>query len=100
MTHKRSALTGNFLMIITAALWGFAFVAQKTGMDYLSPYMFSAIRFVMGATCLVFLLRWFGGARLDRRGYLWGVAMGVVLTFGVLLQQVGIVETTAGKGGF
>ncbi len=100
MTHKPSALTGNFLMIITAALWGFAFVAQKTGMDHLSPYMFSAIRFVLGATCLVLLLRWFGGARLDRRGYLMGVAMGVVLTFGALMQQVGIVETTAGKGGF
>ncbi len=100
MTHKRSALTGNFLMIITAALWGFAFVAQKTGMDYLSPYMFSAIRFLIGATCLVFLLKWFGGARLDRRGYFWGIAMGLVLTFGVLMQQVGIVETTAGKGGF
>ncbi len=87
-------------MIITAALWGFAFVAQKTGMDYLSPYMFSAIRFLIGATCLVFLLKWFGGARLDRRGYFWGIAMGLVLTFGVLMQQVGIVETTAGKGGF
>lgn len=100
MTQNRSALTGNFLMIITAALWGFAFVAQKTGMDHLSPYMFSAIRFVLGATCLVFLLRWFGGPRLDRRGFLMGVGMGVVLTFGVILQQVGIVETTAGKGGF
>ena len=100
MTQNRSVLTGNFLMVITAALWGFAFVAQKTGMDYLSPYMFSAIRFFIGATCLVFLLRWFGGARLDQRGYLMGVAMGVVLTFGVLLQQIGIVETTAGKGGF
>ncbi|GAA0414271.1 DMT family transporter [Cocleimonas flava] len=100
MTQNRSALTGNFLMIITAALWGFAFVAQKTGMDHLSPYMFSAIRFVLGATCLVFLLRWFGGARLDRRGYIMGIAMGVVLTFGALMQQVGIVETTAGKGGF
>jgi len=87
-------------MIITAALWGFAFVAQKTGMDYLSPYMFSAIRFALGATCLVFLLRWFGGVRLDRRGYLFGIGMGVILTFGALMQQVGIVETTAGKGGF
>ncbi len=87
-------------MIITAALWGFAFVAQKTGMDHLSPYMFSAIRFVLGASCLVFLLRWFGGVRLDQRGYLMGIAMGVILTFGALMQQVGIVETTAGKGGF
>ena len=87
-------------MVITAALWGFAFVAQKTGMDYLSPYMFSAIRFVAGATCLMLLVPWFGGIRLNRRGFLLGISMGVVLAFGALMQQVGIVETTAGKGGF
>lgn len=100
MTSKPSVLTGNFLMIITAALWGFAFVAQKTGMDYLSPYMFSAIRFVVGATCLMLLVPWFGGIRLNSCGFLLGIAMGVVLALGALMQQVGIVETTAGKGGF
>lgn len=95
-----SPLTGNLLMIITAALWGFAFVAQKTGMDYLGPFMFSAIRFTVGATCLVLLLRWFGGKKLTRRGYLSAVLMGIVLTFGAMLQQIGIVETSAGKSGF
>lgn len=93
-------LKGNFLMIITAALWGFAFVAQKTGMDYLGPFMFSAIRFAVGASCLVLLLRWFGEHKLDRSGFISGLAMGVVLTFGAMLQQIGIVETTAGKSGF
>ena len=87
-------------MILTAALWGFAFVAQKTGMDYFGPFMFSAIRFVIGATCLVLLLRWFGGDKLNRDGVLMGVTMGVVLTFGAMLQQIGIVETSAGKSGF
>lgn len=87
-------------MIITAALWGFAFVAQKTGMDYLGPFMFSAIRFAVGASCLVLLLRWFGEKKLDRSGMIYGLSMGVVLTFGAMLQQIGIVETTAGKSGF
>jgi len=87
-------------MILTAALWGFAFVAQKTGMDYFGPFMFSAIRFVIGATCLVLLLRWFGGDKLNRNGVLMGATMGVVLTFGAMLQQIGIVETSAGKSGF
>ena len=95
-----SILKGNFLMIITAALWGFAFVAQKTGMDYLGPFMFSAIRFAIGASCLVLLLRWFGVKKLDRSGMIYGLSMGVVLTFGAMLQQIGIVETTAGKSGF
>ena len=95
-----SPLVGNLLMIMTAALWGFAFVAQKTGMDYLGPFMFSAIRFAFGASCLVFLLRWFGGPRLDRKGLILAVLMGTVLTFGAMLQQIGIVHTTAGKSAF
>ena len=95
-----SPLIGNFLMVITAALWGFAFVAQKTGMDYLGPFIFSAIRFSAGASCLVILVHWFGFKKLDRDGFLLGVVMGVVLTFGAMLQQIGIVETTAGKSGF
>jgi len=95
-----SPLAGSLLMILTAALWGFAFVAQKTGMDYFGPFMFSAIRFVIGATCLVLLLRWFGGDKLNRNGVLMGATMGVVLTFGAMLQQIGIVETSAGKSGF
>ena len=99
-----STMTGNILMIITAALWGFAFVAQKTGMDYLGPFMFSAIRFAFGASCLVTLLlffkRFFAGRQLDRKGLTIGILMGVVLTFGAMLQQIGIVETTAGKSAF
>lgn len=100
MKPTPSPLTGNLLMIITAALWGFAFVAQKTGMDYLGPFMFSAIRFTVGATALVLLVRWFGSKKLSRHGYLSGIVMGVVLTFGAMLQQIGIVETSAGKSGF
>ena len=100
MRAAPSILVGNSLMIITAALWGFAFVAQKTGMEHLGPFTFSAIRFALGASCLVFLLRWFGYKRLTRKGVLSGIVMGIVLTFGAMLQQIGIVETTAGKSGF
>ena len=100
MKATQSPFLGSFFILITAALWGFAFVAQKTGMEYFGPFMFSAIRFALGASCLVLLLPWFGGDKLDKRGMLMGVIMGVVLTFGAMLQQIGIVETTAGKGGF
>ena len=100
MKATPSLVTGNILMLITAALWGFAFVAQKTGMDHFGPFIFSAIRFSVGASCLVLLLHWFGGDKLDRKGLFMGVVMGVVLTFGSMLQQIGIIETTAGKGGF
>lgn len=100
MKSTPSALTGNLLMLITACLWGFAFVAQKTGMEHLGPFMFSAIRFAVGASALVVLLLWFGKTKLNRDGLIAGMSMGVVLTFGAILQQIGIIETTAGKGGF
>lgn len=100
MKPTPSTLTGNFLMLITACLWGFAFVAQKTGMDHLGPFMFSAIRFAIGASALLLLLHWFGKTKLNRDGLIAGILMGVVLTFGAILQQIGIIETTAGKGGF
>ncbi len=95
-----SPFTGNMLMLITACLWGFAFVAQKTGMKHLDPFMFSAIRFAIGATALLLLLHWFGQNKLNNNGLLFGILMGVILAFGAMLQQIGIVETTAGKGGF
>ena len=87
-------------MVIAAALWGFTFVAQKTGMDYLQPLMFSAIRFAIGATCLLLLIRVLGTQKLDKEGLKAGVIMGVLITFGISLQQIGIVETTAGNSGF
>jgi len=62
--------------------------------------MFSAIRFTVGATCLLFLVRWFSYKRLTRQGFISGIIMGVVLTFGAMLQQIGIIETSAGKSGF
>lgn len=100
MHSKPSLLVGNILMIIAAALWGFTFVAQKTGMDHLEPLMFTAIRFAIGATCLLFLIRFLGKQKLNREGLIAGVIMGVLITLGITLQQIGIVETTAGKSGF
>jgi len=100
MQSKPSLLAGNLLMVIAAALWGFTFVAQKTGMDHLEPLMFSAIRFALGATCLLFLIGFFGKQKLDKEGLIAGIVMGVLITLGINLQQIGIVETTAGKGGF
>ncbi|MBQ6523802.1 MAG: DMT family transporter, partial [Atopobiaceae bacterium] len=42
------------LMLLGAAvIWGFAFVAQSVGMDYVGPLTFNAVRCLIGAVVLV-----------------------------------------------
>lgn len=36
------------LLLLTAAIWGFAFVAQSVGMDYVQPFTFTAARSLIG----------------------------------------------------
>ena len=98
------AMRANALLLITAMIWGFAFVAQRVGMDYVGPFTFNAVRFAIGSLSLVPLIR----ATRKRRDHRapWpvllkgGVVAGVVLFAGASLQQVGMVTTTAGKAGF
>ena len=48
----------DFLMLLTAAVWGFAFVAQRAGMEFVGPYTYNGVRFALGGLSLLpFLLR-------------------------------------------
>jgi drug/metabolite transporter (DMT)-like permease len=93
-------------LLLTAAIWGFAFVAQRLGNAYMGPFTFNAIRFSLGAVALVPLLLWQRKKGVDRpqvplRKLVWPMlAIGVILFAGASLQQVGLLGTTAGKAGF
>ena len=52
-TDHTSPLRGDFLMLITAAVWGTAFVAQRAGMEHVGPHTFNAVRFALGGLSLV-----------------------------------------------
>lgn len=103
---RRGALRYDALLLTTAAIWGFAFVAQRAGMEHIGPFLFNGIRFAIGSLLLLpFALR--AGRRAQaapgrRRGRLLpgGFLAGVVLFGGASLQQGGLVYTTAGKAGF
>ena len=100
----------NALLLITAAIWGFAFVAQRVGMDYLGPFTFNAARFILGSLSLLPLVLISRDQRpaseniLPRPGWkpvvFGGFSAGFMLFMGISLQQVGLVYTTAGKAGF
>jgi len=103
-------LKSNSLLLLTATIWGFAFVAQRVGMDYVGPFTFNGVRFALGSLSLVplwlFLQRRSARSgevldRADLKTVLWGGALaGSALFIGASLQQVGLLYTTAGKAGF
>lgn len=103
---QRASTRAALLLLLTAVVWGFAFVAQKQGMSYLGPFTFNAVRFLVGAALLGLARRAFGlDAALARPGAVRAparvaVIAGTLLFLGSSLQQVGIVETTAAKAGF
>lgn len=100
MTAARTLRT-DALLLFAAAIWGFAFVAQRAGMDHVGPFTFNGARFLLGA---LVLLPFIGRAARSqfRSAEAWrgGALAGVVLFAGSSLQQWGIVTTTAGKAGF
>ena len=96
------------LLMLTAVIWGGAFVAQRVGMNHVGPLTFNGVRFALGAlTLLPFALR---GDRAtekeqfprltNKQAVLGGGLAGLILFGGATLQQVGLVYTTAGKAGF
>jgi drug/metabolite transporter (DMT)-like permease len=105
-----SRWTFNLLLLLAAAIWGFAFVAQRAGMEHVGPFTFNAVRFALGGIVLLPLIALRGRRRpatekqdapAGWKNLLAGGALaGLVLFGGASLQQTGIVYTTAGKAGF
>lgn len=111
MYHSQAK--GTILLLITALIWGAAFVAQSVGMDYIGPFTFSAARDVIAIIVLIPVILLFTDKgtdgtyppilqqlKPDRITLIGGAWCGLVLGAADTLQQVGISMTTAGKAGF
>jgi drug/metabolite transporter (DMT)-like permease len=93
------------MLWITAAIWGFAFVAQRAGMEFIGPFTFNGIRFLLGSASLLPLIFWMKYKQVNppekqKNIIKGGLLAGVVLFVGASLQQAGMVYTEAGKAGF
>lgn len=99
-------LRSNLLLFLTSVIWGFAFVAQRVGMEYVGPFTFNGVRFALGGLSLLpvlYINKKTASAypEADLTTMLWGGFLaGSVLFMGASLQQIGIIYTTAGKAGF
>ena len=101
----------SLLLLLTATIWGVAFVAQSVGMDYIGPFTFNVVRNVIGGLVLIPCIAVFHrtGAKEEDAGktpgsqknlLLGGICCGVMLFVAGNLQQIGIQYTTVGKAGF
>lgn len=103
---KHSSIIYSLHLVLTAVIWGAAFVAQSAGMDKVGPFTFICIRFFLGALVLLPVI-----AIMDQKGlsasqwkdknlYKGGIICGVCLFLASSSQQVGILYTSVGKSGF
>ena len=104
----------NVMLVLTALIWGSAFVAQSVGMDYIGPFTFNSLRCFLGGIVLLPVIGVMGrrkktegtevqGDEENRSGkMLWvgGLFCGLALALASSLQQIGLVYTSAGKAGF
>ena len=104
----KQKLKGNIILLITAIIWGTAFVAQSEGMNYVEPFTYNAVRTLIGGIVLIPIIAIFqrigasseNGAKSQKTTIIGGIVCGIFLFIAGSFQQCGIAMTTAGKAGF
>lgn len=103
-------LRGSICLLLATLIWGSTFVAQSVGMDHIGPFTFQAVRCFIAVIALLpvvaisdrkkndgktYLCRW-----MDAKLWKAGILCGVPLFLACNLQQLGLVDTDAGKSAF
>ena len=106
----KQSFKGSLFLLLATVIWGSTFVAQSVGMDHIGPFTFQAARCALAVIGLLpviavcdrlkkdgktFVSRW-----KDRQLWKAGILCGIPLFFACSLQQLGIVDTDAGKSAF
>ena len=117
-TRTKKKIKSTALLILVAFIWGFAFVGQRAGNEYVDPFFFIGARMLLGALTLSIpvFIKWRKARsrlgdeykRLSAKEYLSenrlvikaGFLCGIVLFIAMGTQQVALVYTTASKAGF
>jgi len=115
---NRSHLKGSLLLILTALIWGSAFVAQSVSTDFIGTFTFNFLRSVLAAIVL-FPVIYISDkikardnkakgvavsasdrAKSNKTLIIAGMICGVILFFAMAFQQEGLKYTSAGKAAF
>ena len=113
---NKMQVRNSLLLLLTATIWGTAFVAQSVGMDYVEPFTFTFARSIIGGIvlipCIWFLRQWKaknnmealeqeeGNPIVTKVEWIGGIFCGIALFAASNFQQIGISYTTVGKAGF
>ncbi|MBQ7761501.1 MAG: DMT family transporter [Clostridia bacterium] len=111
--NKKSIL-GIVLLLITAFIWGLAFIAQTKGMENVEPFTFSATRMLLGGIALLPMVIFLDYRKLKSadshkawkhkkartRSIINGCIIGVVFCVACNFQQFALVYSSAGKVAF
>lgn len=112
---KTREVKSVLILLLTAAIWGFAFVAQRVGMQHVGAFTFNGVRFALGSLSLLPVIYFFRKKSDNENASIEtieseeenfkttvksGILAGSVLFIAASLQQVGLIYTTAGKAGF
>lgn len=106
---------GSIMLFTTAFIWGSSFVAQKVGMDFIGPFTYNGLRFLVGALVLVPVILAMDGIKKKKKDsvtdaaalkeqrktlLIGGLSCGAVLFIASSLQQHGLMFVSAGMVGF
>ena len=111
---KSTNVKNSLILLLTATIWGIAFVAQSVGMDHVGPFTFLAVRSYIGAIVLlpcIWLLNKINPKKEENISVeekkasrktliIGGICCGVCLMSASAFQQMGIQYTTVGRAGF
>lgn len=98
----------SYLLLWAAAfIWGTTFVAQITGMEGIGPFTYAALRYLLGFVFMLIVWRLLKKTRERQKrqgkyvaGWRVGIVSGLIMFVATSLQQVAMVQTTAGKTAF
>ncbi len=119
-------LKGDLMLVLTAMVWGGSFVAQKSGMELIGPFAFNGIRTIIGGIVLIPLIMVLDRMKSKKQAsapavkadaadsvlseadkkneqkflITGSICCGLALLVAGMLQQIGMMYTTAGKAGF
>ncbi len=102
--EKNNSLRNSFLLLLTAIIWGTSFVAQAAGMEYVGPFTFSVVRYILGGLVLIPVICFIRKRQENpadlKLSIKHGIVCGIILTAASNFQQLAMLRASTGKAGF